>query len=171
MTVGWSGCGAGPKTGVNHGRLGPKGAIRLAGGAERPSHRTAGPRSRTPGRAPRPAAVARSTTPPRRRGSSCPSPTLAEGDIVRVPSRRGSIEAPARISHPREGVVFAPWHCGAGTAANELTLTGWDPVSTQPELKVAAVSVERVGPGHGPAPAPATTASAPVRPLGSTGQE
>ncbi len=33
-----------------------------------------------------------------------------EGDIVRVTSRRGTIEAPARICHIREGVVFAPWH-------------------------------------------------------------
>ncbi|MER6075290.1 molybdopterin oxidoreductase family protein [Streptomyces sp. NPDC001817] len=50
---------------------------------------------------------------------------IAEGDIVRVTSRRGSIEAPSRISHPREGVVFAPWHYGeVGTAVNELTLTG-----------------------------------------------
>ncbi|MFD7064529.1 molybdopterin oxidoreductase family protein [Streptomyces sp. NPDC059906] len=89
-----------------------------------------------------------------------------EGDLVRVTSRRGSIEAPARISHIREGVVFAPWHYGdSSTAANELTLTGWDPVSKQPELKVAAVAVERIAAGDGPAPAPIHTASAPVRPL------
>lgn len=88
---------------------------------------------------------------------------ITEGDIVKVTSRRGSIEAPARISHVREGVVFAPWHYGGpGTAANELTLTAWDPVSKQPEFKVAAVSVRRVRAGNGPAPAPVTTASAPV---------
>lgn len=97
---------------------------------------------------------------------------ITEGDIVRVTSRRGSIEAPARISHIREGVVFAPWHYGSReTAANELTLNGWDPVSKQPELKVAAVSVERVKSGDGPAPAPTTTASAPVRPFDGTGKE
>lgn len=91
---------------------------------------------------------------------------IHEGDLVRVTSRRGSIEAPARISQIREGVVFAPWHYGdAGTAANELTLTGWDPVSKQPELKVAAVAVERIAAGAGPAPAPVHTASAPVHPL------
>lgn len=63
----------------------------------------------------------------------------------------------------REGVVFAPWHYGhpAGVAANELTLTAWDPVAKQPEFKVAAVVVERLGPGDGPAPAPTNTASAP----------
>ncbi len=89
---------------------------------------------------------------------------IGEGDIVRVRSRRGSIEAPARISHIREGVVFAPWHYGgsAETAANELTLSAWDPVSKQPEFKVAAVSVRRVRAGDGPAPAPDITASAPV---------
>ncbi|MET8003074.1 molybdopterin oxidoreductase family protein [Nonomuraea glycinis] len=87
---------------------------------------------------------------------------IAEGDIVRVTSRRGSIEAPARISHVRKGVVFAPWHYGGDTAANTLTVSAWDPVSKQPEFKVAAVSVERVRAGDGPAPAPVTTASAPV---------
>ncbi|MEQ8145282.1 molybdopterin oxidoreductase family protein [Streptomyces sp. OP7] len=86
-----------------------------------------------------------------------------EGDIVRVTSRRGSVEAPARISGVREGVVFAPWHYGGpASAANELTLTGWDPVSKQPELKVAAVTVERIAAGSGPAPAPRGTASAPA---------
>lgn len=60
--------------------------------------------------------------------------------------------------------MFAPWHHGgADTAANELTITAWDPVSKQPEFKVAAVSVERLGPGDGPAPAPTNTASAPAR--------
>ena len=89
---------------------------------------------------------------------------IGEGDIVRVSSRRGSIEAPARISGVRRGVIFAPWHYGgsAGTAANELTLTAWDPVSKQPEFKVAAVCVQRVRAGDGFAPAPDTTASAPV---------
>lgn len=92
---------------------------------------------------------------------------ISEGDLVRVTSRRGQIDAPARISHVREGVVFAPWHYGgaADTAANELTITAWDPVSKQPEFKVAAVSVQRLRAGDGPAPAPTTTASAPVRPF------
>lgn len=89
---------------------------------------------------------------------------IAEGDIVRVTSRRGSIQAPARIASLRAGVIFAPWHYG-DVAANELTLGAWDPVSKQPEFKVAAVSVERIGPGTGPAPAPTTTASAPVHPF------
>lgn len=91
---------------------------------------------------------------------------IAEGDIARVTSRRGQIDAPARVCHTRQGVVFAPWHYGANpdTAANELTLTAWDPVSKQPEFKVAAVAVQRLRAGDGPAPAPDTTASAPVHP-------
>jgi anaerobic selenocysteine-containing dehydrogenase len=92
---------------------------------------------------------------------------IVEGDWVRVVSRRGHVDAPARISHVRPGVVFAPWHYGSDptTAANELTLTAWDPVSKQPEFKVAAVRVERVRAGDGPAPAPTHTASAPVTPF------
>lgn len=89
---------------------------------------------------------------------------VSEGDIVEVRSRRGRIEAPARISGIRPGVVFAPWHYGehALTAANELTITAWDAISKQPEFKVAAVTVRRVRAGDGPAPAPTLTASAPA---------
>ena len=106
---------------------------------------------------------------------------IAEGDLVRVTSRRGHLDAPARISRIREGVVFAPWHYGnvltpeasrgggqpggGNTAANDLTLSAWDPVSKQPEFKVAAVAVAKIADGTGPAPAPVTTASAPDRPL------
>jgi anaerobic selenocysteine-containing dehydrogenase len=99
---------------------------------------------------------------------------VAEGDVVRVESRRGRLEAKARISGVRDGVVFAPFHFGywdgdgdgpdgTPTAANELTMTVWDPVSKQPQFKGAAVRVERIADGGGvPAPAPTTTASEPV---------
>ena len=81
---------------------------------------------------------------------------IAEGDTLRVSSPRGSIVAPARIRALREGVVFVPFHYGywdeesAGPgerprAANELTLTIWDPISKQPRFKTAAVRVEKVG--------------------------
>ncbi|WP_255768671.1 molybdopterin oxidoreductase family protein [Pseudarthrobacter sulfonivorans] len=97
---------------------------------------------------------------------------IAEGDLVRVTSRRGRLEAPVRITDIRPGTVFAPFHYGYWdtggtpgehpTAANELTLTEWDPVSKQPVFKNAAVRVERIGAGAGPAPAPTTTASRPT---------
>jgi ferredoxin-nitrate reductase len=87
---------------------------------------------------------------------------IGEGDLVRVESRRGTLEAKARVAGGREGVVFVPFHYG-DRPANALTITAWDPVSKQPLLKVAAVRVTRLGDGDGtPAPAPTTTASAPV---------
>ncbi|NKX51438.1 molybdopterin-dependent oxidoreductase [Arthrobacter deserti] len=97
-----------------------------------------------------------------------------EGDIVGDVAARGRITAPARIGDVREGTVFAPFHYGywdtGGSpdgqprAANELTLTEWDPVSKQPVFKTAAVRLEKVGPGDRPAPAPTTAASRPADP-------
>lgn len=97
---------------------------------------------------------------------------IGEGDIVRVESTRGYIEAPARVSGIRDGVVFAPFHYGyfdveSGEhtqAANELTVSDWDPVSKQPVFKTAAVKVEKVSDSGGKdAPAPRNTASAPAK--------
>jgi anaerobic selenocysteine-containing dehydrogenase len=82
---------------------------------------------------------------------------ISEGDLLRVSSPRGSVEVPARLGELREGVVFIPFHYGywdvgddAGPdgrprAANELTMTIWDPVSKQPQLKTAAVKLEKIG--------------------------
>jgi len=75
------------------------------------------------------------------------------GDVVRIASARGEVRAPVRITEIREGVVFVPFHYGywdaddgdRRRAANELTFTAWDPVSKQPQYKVAAVSVTRDG--------------------------
>ena len=95
---------------------------------------------------------------------------IEEGDLVRIASPRGAIDAPARLNGIRRGSVFLPFHYGSwdredeeGRAANNLTVTAWDPVSKQPIFKVAAVSLQRVGAANGtPSPAPTTTASAPV---------
>ncbi|MFD7658765.1 molybdopterin oxidoreductase family protein [Actinosynnema sp. NPDC059797] len=99
---------------------------------------------------------------------------VSEGDLVRVESPRGRVEAPARIGRGRDGVVFVPFHYGYWDgggkahvrAANELTLTEWDPVSKQPLFKIGAARVSRLADGTGPAPAPTTTASAPHDPAG-----
>jgi ferredoxin-nitrate reductase len=76
---------------------------------------------------------------------------LAEGDLVEVRSARGAIRAPARIAGVREGAVFVPFHYGwwdepdrRSRAANELTLTAWDPVSKQPLFKAGAVAVAKI---------------------------
>jgi predicted molibdopterin-dependent oxidoreductase YjgC len=94
---------------------------------------------------------------------------VGEGDLVRVESPRGWLEAKARISGIKEGVVFAPFHYGYFDgnghlrAANELTITEWDPASKQPLYKVGAVKVTKIATSDGtPAPAPTNTASAPT---------
>jgi anaerobic selenocysteine-containing dehydrogenase len=99
---------------------------------------------------------------------------IHEGDVVEVSSARGTIRAQVRISGIRDGVVFMPFHYGywdvAGDedidhhrAANELTITDWDPASKQPIFKTAAARVSRVSSGDGTAaPAPTNTASRPV---------
>ena len=81
---------------------------------------------------------------------------VREGEHVRIESARGAIEAPVRIGDIRPGVVFVPFHYGywdvgeaagpdgaAPRAANELTITAWDPVSKQPMYKTAAVRVAK----------------------------
>jgi anaerobic selenocysteine-containing dehydrogenase len=97
---------------------------------------------------------------------------IDEGDVVDVSSARGTIRGQVRISGIRDGVLFVPFHYGYWDvsdaddhhrAANELTITDWDPVSKQPIFKTAAARVHRVGAGDGnAAPAPTNTASRPI---------
>ena len=74
---------------------------------------------------------------------------IATGDKLRIKSRRSVITLPARIGDIAPGHVFVPFHYGnwdcpeEERAANELTNTGWDPVSKQPFLKFAAVSLAK----------------------------
>ena len=85
---------------------------------------------------------------------------VEDGDLVRVESVRGGVVVTARVTDARPGTVFLPFHYGdldpdASTetnarrprygrrAANELTLTVWDPVSKQPQFKAGAVRVTR----------------------------
>jgi anaerobic selenocysteine-containing dehydrogenase len=77
---------------------------------------------------------------------------VRNGDLVRVESRRGKIEGAVRIGNILPGHVFVPFHYGYwdndvneySRAANELTVTEWDPVSKQPHFKFAAVSVTKI---------------------------
>lgn len=84
--------------------------------------------------------------------SEAESRGLTDGDLVEVRSRRGRIVAPLRVTGIRPGALFAPFHYGywdappdavdkRPTAANELTVTEWDPVSKQPLFKSGAVQV------------------------------
>ena len=67
---------------------------------------------------------------------------IADGDRVRVASRRGEVTAKAEVSNKVEpGVVFMPWHF-AEAAANKLTIAALDPIAKIPEYKVCAAKVE-----------------------------
>lgn len=67
---------------------------------------------------------------------------VKDGQMVRVSSRRGSIEIMARFSErPVHGIVFIPFHYKEASA-NVLTNTAVDPVCKIPELKVCAVKIE-----------------------------
>ncbi|MFC0677935.1 molybdopterin oxidoreductase family protein [Lysobacter korlensis] len=75
---------------------------------------------------------------------------VADGDWLKVTSRRGAIKARAKVGGIDAGQVFVSFHYGywddpgRARAANELTMLGWDPVSKQPHYKYAAVKLERV---------------------------
>ena len=75
---------------------------------------------------------------------------LKEGDMVEVSSRRGKVVQPVKIGNIIPGHVFIPFHYGywdrpgRSRAANELTITEWDPVSKQPHFKYAAVRIKKV---------------------------
>ena len=79
---------------------------------------------------------------------------IEEGDMVEVTSRRGTVRGPAQIGDTPPGLVFIPFHYGYwdnddqghDRAANELTLTEWDPVSKQPHFKYAAVRINKINP-------------------------
>jgi ferredoxin-nitrate reductase len=74
---------------------------------------------------------------------------IQEGEHVEVRSRRGYVVVPARLTHIRPGVLFMPFHYGYWDddshprAANELTLSEWDPVSKQPHFKCTAVRISK----------------------------
>ncbi len=69
---------------------------------------------------------------------------LAEGDLARLTTRRGSIAVNARLTATiRLDTLFVPFHWGDGQSANTLTNPALDPTSRMPEFKVCAVRVER----------------------------
>lgn len=78
-----------------------------------------------------------------------------DGSMLCLRSRRGAIQARARIGDGLDGHVFVPFHySNSGSqeglrAANELTRFACDPVSKQPQFKYAAVSVTLSDGGFG----------------------
>ena len=70
---------------------------------------------------------------------------IAEGERVRIVSRRGEVEAPMRLALGlRPGLLFMTLHAPDKVNVNNLTIDAWDPKSGTAEFKATAVRVERV---------------------------
>jgi formate dehydrogenase major subunit len=68
--------------------------------------------------------------------------SLADGEMARVRSRRGSIVLAVRVSHREQrGNCFIPFHFREA-AANLLTIDEIDPMGKIPEFKFCAVKIE-----------------------------
>ncbi|NMA50050.1 MAG: formate dehydrogenase subunit alpha, partial [Tissierellia bacterium] len=69
---------------------------------------------------------------------------IVDGEMIRLTSRRGELEVKARVLDTiDEGVVFMPFHYTEGKA-NLLTNSVVDDIAKIPELKVAAVKIEKL---------------------------
>jgi formate dehydrogenase major subunit len=92
-------------------------------------------------------------TSPMRRGESLDiSPedaatyALADGERVRVVSRRGQVEVPIRVDESlRPGLTFMTLHFQDDVATNLLTIDATDPKSGTAEFKATAIRIEKLG--------------------------
>jgi predicted molibdopterin-dependent oxidoreductase YjgC len=70
---------------------------------------------------------------------------LEEGEIVRVSSRRGAVEAPVRVDKSlRPGLAFMTLHFPDQVDTNQLTIDATDPRSGTAEFKAAAIRVDKI---------------------------
>ncbi len=91
---------------------------------------------------------------PLRKGESldlCPQDAahwgVADGERVRVRSRRGAVEAPVRFDpRLRPGLAFMTFHFPDDVDTNVLTIDATDPKSGTAEFKAAAIRVEKLQP-------------------------
>lgn len=69
---------------------------------------------------------------------------IQDGEIIGVSTRRGKIEAKARVGQMTDaGTIFIPFHFWEA-AANRLTIAAIDPIAKIPEFKVCAARVEKL---------------------------
>ena len=93
---------------------------------------------------------------PLHRGESldlCPEDVQAlgldEGEIVRVVSRRGAIDAPVHVTTAlRPGLAFMTFHFPDQVATNRITNEAYDPKSGTSEFKATAIRVEKLNGEH-----------------------
>jgi len=91
------------------------------------------------------------TSPLREREALLLAPTdaarigVADGEVVRVSSRRGSIEVPVRLENSlRPGLAFMSLHFPDQASTNVLTIDATDPKSGTAEFKASAIRVDRI---------------------------
>ncbi|BDI28078.1 molybdopterin oxidoreductase [Capsulimonas corticalis] len=70
---------------------------------------------------------------------------IADGDMVRLATRRGAAEAKARLTTSiRQDTIFVPFHWAGKGRANLLTNPALDPTSRMPEFKICAVQIAKL---------------------------
>jgi predicted molibdopterin-dependent oxidoreductase YjgC len=70
---------------------------------------------------------------------------VADGEVVRASSRRGSIEVPVKVETSlRPGLAFMTLHFPDQVATNVLTIDATDPKSGTAEFKASAIRVEKI---------------------------
>jgi predicted molibdopterin-dependent oxidoreductase YjgC len=70
---------------------------------------------------------------------------VEDGDVLVLSSRRGRMEAPARLSNSvAEGNLFLPIHFGENPTNVLTSAEDFDPLAKIPEFKVSAVGVEKL---------------------------
>jgi predicted molibdopterin-dependent oxidoreductase YjgC len=73
---------------------------------------------------------------------------VAEGEVVAISSRRGTVEAPVHVDHAlRPGLVFMTFHFPDQVETNILTIDATDPRSGTAEFKASAVRIEKLSVG------------------------
>jgi formate dehydrogenase major subunit len=89
---------------------------------------------------------------------------VAEGERVRIVSRRGAVVAPVYLdSSLRPGLTFMTFHFPDEVETNQLTIDATDPRSGTAEFKATAVRVEKLGAGGAECAGGAERAGAGVR--------
>ncbi len=70
---------------------------------------------------------------------------VAEGEVVKISSRRGSIDVQVRfVQGLRRGLVFMAIHAPDDVDVNQLTIDAWDPKSGTAEFKATAIRIEKI---------------------------
>ncbi len=91
---------------------------------------------------------------PRRKGETldlCPEDMramgLEEGEVVRIVTRRGQVEAPVRMERAlRPGLAFMTFHFPDTVNVNTITIDATDPKAGTAEFKAAAIRIEKLAP-------------------------